>query len=259
MFVEEVSHGPLLHWEIHRPLRLNALGPTIGQELTEKLRHLRARLDTPHPSHRLLYVTAAPNPQGVWIAGGDLKELARFVDARHARHYARLLTEVCHTLSALSIPVVMGLDGRVIGGGLEFALAGDLRLATTATTLDFRQLAIGLATAFGGAARLVKLVGLARAMEWQMLCAAVDAEDARQAGLISLCLSTREALFSQAERWAQHFAALPFASVALQKRMLVEEGRSPGENARDFSRLWRNPLHEKVLARFSSREEGEAE
>lgn len=259
MFVAQEAHGPLLHWEIQRPERLNALGPTVGEEIANHLTRLTTRLREPHPTARLLYVTAASNPQGAWIAGGDLKELGALRHPREARRYARLLTNICEALAALPIPVVMGLDGKVIGGGLEFALAGDLRIATRETTLDFKQMAIGLATAFGGAQRLVNLVGLARAMEWQMLCATLTADEGCQGGLITRCVASREDAFAAALAWAHHFEALPFASVSTQKRMLVEDGRSIAKNTRDFSRLWRNPLHAKVLERFSPQREDAGE
>src|SRR5262249_1671849 len=141
-------------WTIARPERGNALGTTVAAELLGALADLGGDADTP----RAVVLTAecvSKGSQRTWIAGGDLKELAAIASGREARAYAASLWAFIDGLAKLPMPVIVAVDGAAIGGGAELALAGDLRLATAASTLDFKQLRVGLATGYGSAKRLV--------------------------------------------------------------------------------------------------------
>lgn len=249
-FVIEERKGPLLLWTLSRPERLNALGPSMASALRQRFDGLLKTLAHSQPP-RLLGIMAAPNDKKVWIAGGDLKELAQRPQPAAGREYAASLTTLNADFQALPIPVCMAVDGTAIGGGLEFALAGDLRLGTPDASFDFRQMKIGLTTAFGGAQRLVHLMGLSRAMHWQLLCANVSAVDALAAGLLHEILPHRAALLARLESLAQYFSTLAYPAVAAQKKML-QLATQPQQNAELdlFASLWMNPAHAAFLKKF---------
>ncbi len=253
--VIEEREGPLLLWTLTRPERLNALGPSMAAALRQKLDALTKalRANTTNPP-RLLGIMAAPNEKKVWIAGGDLKELAERPQPADGRQYAASLTDLHADLQALPIPVCMAIDGAAIGGGLEFALAGDLRVATAGASFDFRQMKIGLATAFGGAQRLVHLVGLSRAMHWQLMCARISSAEALAAGLLHEIHADRGALRARLKEMAAHFATLAYPAVAAQKKML-QLATQPDRSAELdlFASLWMNPTHSAFLKKFTEK------
>lgn len=251
-FIAEQRDGTLLQWTISRPERLHALGPTIGRELLDKLNQLHRDLRNQHQI-RLLTITTAPTPQKVWIAGGDLKELAReYQKKTDGARYAKLLTTVCRKIETLPIPVAMLLDGQVIGGATELALAGDFRVATPDTTFYFKQTAIGLATAFGGAQRLLRHVGLSTASQWLLLNAKVDVDQAKKHGIIHEVAANRKELLTVAKNWAVQLAELPFPAIATQKQMLQLgfNRQQATTETQLFGSLWLNPFHKQVLRSF---------
>lgn len=252
-FVIVERKGPLILWILSRPERLNALGPSMAAVLRQRLDDLKKELAGSQPP-RLLGIMAATNEKKIWIAGGDLKELAQRPQPAAGRDYAATVTELNMELQKLAIPVCMAVDGAAIGGGLEFALAGDLRIATFDASFDFKQMKIGLATAFGGAQRLVHLVGLSRAMHWQLMCAHVAAAEALAAGLVHEVHANRPALRKRLEDIAEHFATLAYPAVAAQKKML-QLNTAPHRDAELdlFASLWMNPAHAAFLKNFTGK------
>ena len=92
-------------WHISRPKSLNALGTSIAGELTEVLEQTRL---TSSPEIRAIVITAEAISRGdkcIWIAGGDLKELALLTTKSAGRDYARIMRLFCEGLETLPMPV----------------------------------------------------------------------------------------------------------------------------------------------------------
>lgn len=244
---------------IDRPERGNALGTTIARELSAAL----AELPTKHAGIRALVLRATPVVKGsrrTWIAGGDLKELAQLGTRSEAEAYAKMLNAFCRQLDALPIPVIVAVDGAAIGGGAELALAGDLRLATEASSWEFKQLKVGLAAGYGTTRRLVELVGLARAQDLLFRCLRLDAAEALALGLVSQVLPDEAALDAAIAALCSELAELAPEALAAQKRMLkgavsLHPGAAAGAELDAFGAIWRNPAHAKFLDSFSARRE----
>ena len=120
---------------------------------------------------------------GRFIAGADIKEMERAPEAP-------LLPEVIAAIEAMSKPVIAALDGPALGGGLEIALACDLRLASPRAMLGLTETRLGLIPGAGGTQRLTRLVGVADAIrlicEGRILTAAAAAD----LGLVDEVVST---------------------------------------------------------------------
>jgi enoyl-CoA hydratase len=251
------SGAPWMAWTINRPERLNGIGPTLVRDLGAALAAVQGR--AAHDRPVLLSVTAKPVVNGerrTWIAGGDLKELAGVEGSSGAKSYGGATANILRGLDALPMPVVVALDGDAIGGGAELALAGDLRIATRASRLVFKQLEIGLATGYGTTRRLVALVGLARAQEILLTARTLTAEEALALGLVHEVVADDKALTARVEALAGLFATLEPKAVAAQKHMLrlaVTEhpGAAQREEIATFAALWGNETHKKTLARFA--------
>lgn len=258
MHIQTESKDSVLIWQINRPDRRNALGPILAEELWAKVSELGNLLPTwpeASPKPRILAIKALSDMgdrQAIWIAGGDLKELSQLKDRAEGRKYAETMAKVCLALQKLPIPVVALIDGLVIGGGVEFALAADLRFATKRSIFHFKQLELGLSTAYASAGRLTHLIGAARAMNYLLRSSKLTAQKAYEAGLITEVVDDASGLDKELFRLASDVGRLNPRSVAAQKHLLNLHSTNDKTAAEldAFEELWMNDYHQESLKRF---------
>ena len=99
-----------------------------------------------------------------FVSGGDLKELSALRTEADAAAMARRMRDVCDRIAAFPGPVLAALNGHALGGGAEFAVAADIRLAADDVKIGFNQVTLAIMPAWGGAERLAALVGKGRAL-----------------------------------------------------------------------------------------------
>jgi enoyl-CoA hydratase/carnithine racemase len=123
----------------------------------------------------------------MFCAGADLNEWAD-VSPREAQRLSALGSRAFQALADLPVPVVAALEGPALGGGLELALACDIRIGTTACRVGFPEPRLGNSPAWGGMARLVETVGIAMARDMLLTGDVVSAVDAHRVGIVQrLC------------------------------------------------------------------------
>nr|WP_206425032.1 enoyl-CoA hydratase/isomerase family protein [Halosimplex salinum] len=120
-----------------------------------------------------------------FCAGADLDAVAALEDRDAAEAFARRGQAVARALAESEAVVVAGIDGAARGGGVELALACDVRVATERATFAETGAKIGLFGAWGGTARLPEVVGLGEAMDLALSGRVVDADAALRMGLVS--------------------------------------------------------------------------
>jgi enoyl-CoA hydratase/carnithine racemase len=266
MYISVQKQDSVLIWTLDRPDRLNALGTLIGAELLQLSMQLEQELQPfardhgiEEPPYRCLILRAQPVRRGqnqpIWIAGGDLKELAQLSAPADGRAYASEWAQIGLILQGLPIPVVAAIQGSAIGGGAELALAADLRLATKDSSLHFKQLEVGLATGYASCQRLVNLVGLGHATDLLLRCRRLSATEAQSLGLINDLADNDEAFESLIAAVIQDFKRLSPRSLMVQKQMLqgpfVDRKSQWADRELDlFQQLWMHPAHEKFLRKF---------
>lgn len=162
---------------MERPDTRNALRPA---DLTA----LEAAIE--EASTPVLYLRGAGD---AFCAGADLDAVAE-LDAAAAAPFATHGQRVAHALESYDGAVVAGIDGAARGGGLELALACDIRLATPDATFAEPGVTLGLFGAWGGTTRLPDVVGMGNAMDLGLSGHVVNAERAREMGLVSRITST---------------------------------------------------------------------
>jgi 2-(1,2-epoxy-1,2-dihydrophenyl)acetyl-CoA isomerase len=123
-------------------------------------------------------------------------------------------------LSALRVPVVVGINGACAGAGLGIALAGDLRVAASGAKLSTAFAGIGLSSDSGLASRLVHCVGGSRAVELLLLSEPFPAEDAARWGLVHRVVAP-EAVLAEASALAARLAAGPTLAYRAIKTVLA--------------------------------------
>jgi 3-hydroxyacyl-CoA dehydrogenase / enoyl-CoA hydratase / 3-hydroxybutyryl-CoA epimerase / enoyl-CoA isomerase len=110
----------------------------------------------------------------VFIVGADITEFgAMFATGEEA--IAKYVFEVNRMLSAfedLPVPTVVAINGVCLGGGLELALAADYRVMSTAASVGFPEVKLGIFPGFGGSVRMPRIIGVDNAVEW--ICAGAD-------------------------------------------------------------------------------------
>ena len=266
MFVEKSIEDGVMTWRINRPERVNALGTTLAKHIHDLLAPLHAELMTwletggTTPPVRALVLTATPTRRGrnpVWIGGGDLKELALLTEQEQGRSYANTLSNFCRMLEEIPIPVISAVNGAAIGGGAELALAADIRLATKISTFEFRQIRVGLATGYGGATRLVNLVGKSMAQRLLYFAETIDATKLETFGLVHrVAVDDADLLVLTKSILKEQLACEP-RSFAAQKKMFQIATQNLGQAAyvaelEEFAKIWMNPSHKRFLERFQS-------
>jgi enoyl-CoA hydratase/carnithine racemase len=119
-----------------------------------------------------------------FCAGADLDVVAD-IDPEDAEPFVRQGQRVARNIETADSVVVAGVDGAARGGGVELALACDLRVATDRATFAENGVALGLFGAWGGTVRLPRIVGEGEAMDIALSGRTLDAEDALRTGLVS--------------------------------------------------------------------------
>lgn len=135
------------------------------------------------------------------------------------RANTRLLTNFLNDLEALEKPVIAGVNGTCVGGGLELALACDLRLAARSARFGLPENNLGLIPGIGGCSRLVKLVGFGRAKELILTGEIVTAEAAERLGLVNRVVDDG-ALAAEARALAERLRAKAPQALGIAKRVI---------------------------------------
>jgi enoyl-CoA hydratase/carnithine racemase len=168
-------------------------------------------------------------------AGADVSEL-RDRSAEAVLAYYRATGDVYERVAALPQPVVCALHGYTLGGGLELALACDLRIADETAVLGFPEVGIGILPSSGGTARATRLLGAARAKQLILLGRRLSAREALAAGLVSEVVPAGEAQ-ARALQVAAELAAQPPLAVSLAKQAIDAAAESSREAAVLIERL----------------------
>jgi enoyl-CoA hydratase/carnithine racemase len=119
----------------------------------------------------------------VFVAGGDLKELAAIRSHDDAAAMAATMRSVLDRLSMVPVPVLAAINGDAYGGGAEVVVACDIRVAADDVHLAFNQVTLGIMPAGGGIERLTGLGGRGRALALLTTGRVLDAPAALELGL----------------------------------------------------------------------------
>jgi enoyl-CoA hydratase/carnithine racemase len=154
-----------------------------------------------------------------FAAGADIDE---FGDSDTARRIGAAFREAFDSVVAIPRPVIAAVQGYALGGGLELAMACDLRLAADSARLGQPEILLGVIPGAGGTQRLPRLVGPARAKELIWSGRQVRADEALAIGLVDRVVPAAEVV-EQALEWADALAHGAVVAMGLAKR-LIDDG-----------------------------------
>jgi enoyl-CoA hydratase/carnithine racemase len=212
------DRGPARLVSINRPDKANALSVDL---LTE----LEAALDAAEGEQDVRAVILTGNDR-VFSAGADLNESITATGIFESIRYLRKLQSVTRCIEGLLKPVVAAVRGHCMTGGLEVALACDLRIAGSGARFAITSARIGSVAGLGGTQRLPRIVGASRAKDILLTGRTVDAAEAGAIGLVDEVVADASVL-DRALAWVDEVATRAPLSVGLSK-LAVNAGGSAG-------------------------------
>ena len=196
------------HLELNRPEVRNAIN-------VEMITALHEQLDAWAVDERVKCVVVSGAGGKAFAGGADIAELR---ERTHAEGFWGVNQTLFQKLEDFPRPTIAAIDGFALGGGLELALACDLRVASKGAKVGLPEVTLGIYPAAGGTWRLPRLVGLGRAKELVFTGRIVGAEEAAGWGLFEQLVETDAvgAAFTLAETIAKNAPlALQVAKVSL--------------------------------------------
>ncbi|MCK8602250.1 enoyl-CoA hydratase-related protein [Desulfoferrobacter suflitae] len=193
----EVNQGVAI-LTFNRPKALNALSPKTLEEVAEVLDLVKKDQGV-----RVLLLTGAGDK--AFIAGADITEFQK-MNPLEARQFAERGQEIFFQLEQLAIPVIAVVNGFALGGGCEIAMSCDFIYASDKAKFGQPEINLGIIPGFGGTQRLARLVGRAKAKELCMTAEMIDAQQAKDLGLVAKVFPA-EQLMAEAGKVAAALAA----------------------------------------------------
>lgn len=207
----------------NRPEVMNARNRQMREEIVQVMTEIRD-----DPDIRVAILTGAGDR--AFSAGRDLKEAAQEKRPIIESRQQKLERGDTETIANLNKPIVAAINGYALGGGLEMALACDIRVAVDEAKLGLPEVTRGMIPGSGGTQRLSRLIGLGKALELILTGAIIDAHEALRLGLVNKVVPRTDLMFA-AEEYARKIAsngplAVVFAKEAIRKgyEMSLEDG-----------------------------------
>jgi len=170
-----------------------------------------------------------------FAAGADIDE---FGDQETARTIGAAFRDAFDAVAAIPRPVIAAIRGYALGGGLELAMACDLRVASDNVRVGQPEILLGIVPGAGGTQRLARLVGPARAKDLIWSGRQVRADEALAIGLVDKVVPSDE-VEHVARRWAGELATGAVVAMGLAKRAIDDGlGRPLGDGLDIEARAW---------------------
>ncbi len=211
---------------LNRPAKLNAISGEMEREICDLLTT---------PELRAAACVVFTGAERVFSAGADITEFAD-LDPAAIMGYYRQTGDFVERVADLPQPTIAAICGYCLGGGFELALACDFRIADETAVFGLPEVKLGIVPSFGGAYRLTRLLGAARAKELVLLRERIDAADALRLGAVTEVVSAGEAL-DRALEHASRLARLPRLAVGVAKRAVDTMAEAPRGAALELERL----------------------
>ena len=211
MAIDYKKEGKVAIFTINRPEAMNALNMETMRELREVLVDFR-------DDDELWVGIVTGAGEKAFCGGADIKDTLPFMK-EHSRAQWAMPDSIMRGLE-LWKPLVAAINGMALGGGLELALACDIRIAAENARLGTPEVTLGLIPGWGGTQRLPRAIPKCKAAELLLMGKLIDAQEAYRIGLVNQVVPQAEVL-STAKEWAEAICkAAPLAVRAAKEAML---------------------------------------
>jgi enoyl-CoA hydratase len=193
-----------------RPSQINAINDEIRQGVPLALRALDA-------DQTIGAIVIRGEGERGFCAGADIKEQRGPETSIEVRQRIEAIRWV-ESLDQVQKPVIAAIHGYTMGGGLELALACDIRFASPNIVVSLPETGLGLIPGGGGTQRLPRIVGMARAMDMMLTGERLEAEEARVIGLVTRVATSAETHLAEVAELAALIARRPPVATRYVKR-----------------------------------------
>ena len=176
---------------INRPDKLNALNKDVFTDLNNAVTEIES-----NAAIKSAIITGA-GPKA-FVAGADISEFGS-LDKNAAMALAKRGQDIFARIENCTKPIVAAVNGFALGGGCELAMACHFRVASENAKFGQPEVNLGLIPGYGGTQRLVHLIGKGKAMELLVSAHLIDANEAKQLGLINY-VTTAETLLDHTKK-----------------------------------------------------------
>ncbi|KAM9096828.1 methylglutaconyl-CoA hydratase, mitochondrial isoform X1 [Sarcophilus harrisii] len=216
-YLEEENKG-IVVLGINRSSAKNALNKNL-------IKMLSKAMDTLKSDKKVRTVIVRSEVPGVFCAGADLKERTQ-MNLKEVSSFVSKSRALMNEMANLPVPTIAAIDGIALGGGLELALACDIRIAASSAKMGLVETKLAIIPGAGGTQRLPRAIGMALAKEMIFSARVLDGQEAKSIGLISHVLEQNEmgdAAYRKALALAREF--LPQGPVAMRvAKLAINQG-----------------------------------
>jgi len=210
--IDYQKEGKIAILTINRPEALNAMNVQAAQELHDALVDFR-------DDDELWVGIITGTGDRAFCAGADIKDMLPFLQKNLPQRPWAMPATPMRGLE-LWKPLIAAINGMALGGGLEIALACDLRIASEKARLGAPEVTLGLIPGWGGTQRLPRMVPRCKAAELLLMGRPIDAREAYRIGLVNMVVPP-EAVMPTAREWAEVICqAGPLAVRAAKEAMI---------------------------------------
>jgi len=192
----------------NRPEALNALNTAVNRRLFEVLTEVENDEDI-----RVIVLTGAG--EKAFVAGADIKEMST-LDPLGAKEFALVSKRALDKIWNMDLPVIAAINGFCLGGGLEYAMCCDIRIASDDAKFGLPEITLGILPGGGGTQRLPRLIGFGKAKELCLTGSVFGAAEALRLGLVNH-VYPKERMLDETMNLAGRIARHSRASVSLIK------------------------------------------
>lgn len=165
---------------INRPKAKNAISRNLVNLMSEAVEDIKK-------NNKVRSVILCSLVPGIFCAGADLKERAKMHQSEVGPFVSKARTLITE-LGNLPVPTIAAIDGAALGGGLEMALACDIRIASNTAKMGLVETRLAIIPGAGGTQRLPRAVGVSQAKELMFAARVLDGTEASRLGLVNHCV-----------------------------------------------------------------------
>ncbi len=182
--IEMRKENKICYITINRPKALNSLNKQTLIELEKVIEEVIN-------DQNILVSILTGTGEKAFIAGADIREMKDFTD-REAEQFSFMGQKIFNKIENCNKPFIAAVNGHALGGGMELALACDIRIASKDAVFGQPEVSLGIIPGFGGTQRLTSLIGKGLSKEYILTGRYISAQKALEIGLINHLIENEE-------------------------------------------------------------------